>query len=313
MQLTQSPTHSDTSGVHRRVGVSRTSASGTRGVLLRVKEGVMHHNIALMAAGVAFFGMLALFPALIAAISLYGLLASPDQAQHLVSQLSAVLPEQARTLLLRQLAAITSRVPETLSWSAALALLLALYSASSGTHKLIEAIGLAYEQREARGYIKQRGVALLLTLGFIVAAVVAFGVVAVLPALLPNLGLHHPGESIIAYGRWPFLALCWLVGVGVLYAVAPYGERPLFRWLSWGSLLSTALWIAASFGLSLYAQHFSTLGATYGSLAGVVVLMLWIFIAPLAVLLGAELNAAIEAQSQQDAAAESTHPNRDAR
>lgn len=275
-------------------------AKGWKDVLWRVKDEMGKDNLGLVAAGVAFFAILALFPTLIAAISVYGLVFSPDEVQEQIAGLSDILPTEAREVLLGQLGSIVSRADTTLSWSAAFAILLALWSASSGTAKMMMAIGITYDEKSDRGFIKERGLALLLTVGFLVGTAVAVGLIAVLPAVGHFLGLGEFFEVVLLYGRWPVLALLAMAGLSLLYNVAPSRDRPKWRWVTWGAGVTTVLWLAASFAFSLYVQNFASFGETYGTLAGVIVLMLWIYLSTYVILIGAELNAELEAQTKQD-------------
>ena len=279
---------------------SEIPARGWKDVLKRVKGKLATHNIPMIAGGIAFFAMLAVFPALIAAVSLYGLLFSPAEVEEQIQAAARVLPQEARNVLRDQLRALVSRGNTGLGWGAALGILGALFSASAGTEKLMDAIGIAYEQPNKRGMVKQRGLALLLTLGFFAAGIAAFATVAVLPAVLDFLHIGGLGPLFLRYGRWPALALIVMVGLGVLYAVAPNRERARWRWISWGAVIATGLWIAASAGLSLYVSYFSSFGETYGTIGGVIALMLWMYLSAFALLLGAELNAESEAQTTKD-------------
>lgn len=283
-------------------------ARGWKDVLWRVRHEVAADNMGLIAAAVAFFAMLSIFPTLIAAISIYGLLVSPAQVQQQIESLSGILPAEARDVLVQQLHSIVTRTTTVLRWSAVVAAAGALWSASSGTEKLMKAIGIAYDEPEERGFIKQRALALLLTLGFITAGFLALGAIAVLPALLGHIGLGAVGGAIVEYGRWPVLALLAMVGLAVLYDVAPHRDRPRWRWVTWGSVVATVIWIVASIGFSIYVRNFGSFGETYGALAGVIVLMLWMFVSAYVILLGAELNSEMEAQTARDSTVGQTEP-----
>ncbi len=279
---------------------SEIPAKGWKDVLWRVKAKINEHNLVMIAGGIAFFAMLAIFPALIAIVSIYGLVYSPAEVESQIQSASSVLPADARRVLAEQLRALVSRSGSGLGWGAVFGIAGALFSASAGTEKLMDAIGIAYEERKGRGMVKQRGVALLLTLGFIVAGIVALGLVAVLPAVLDFLRLGGVGEALLRFGRWPTLAAFVMVGLAVLYAVAPYRDRARSRWVTWGAAVATGLWIAASAGLSLYVSSFSSFNETYGAIGGGIALMMWIYLSAFALLLGAELNAEMEAQTTKD-------------
>ncbi|MHA6794431.1 YihY/virulence factor BrkB family protein [Pseudonocardia bannensis] len=257
-------------------------------------------NVPMLAGGVAFFAFLALFPTLIAGLTLYGLVADPADVTRQLQAIAGTLPQSAQPLIADQLTAVTSSSSEALSIGLVLALLAALWSASSGTGNLIKAINLAYDEEETRGFVRLRGTALALTLGGIVFVLVALGLVAVVPVALDALGLGVVGRVVAQVARWALLIGVVVVGLAVVYRFAPDRDAPKFRWASTGAVVATALWIAGSAGFSLYVNFFGNYNKTYGALAGVVVLMLWLYLTSYIVLLGAEINAEAERQTARD-------------
>ncbi len=257
-------------------------------------------NVPILAAGVAFFAFLAIFPAMIAAITLYGLVADPETVAAQVRDLSAALPEQAQPILLDQLQSVASASSGALGFSLVISLLAALWSASSGTGNLLKAINIAYDEDESRGFLKVRGIALALTLGAIVFLLLTLALVAVVPVVLNVLPLGQVGTILAQVLRWVLLVALVVAALAVTYRIAPDRDQPRFSWVTTGSLVATVLWIIGSVAFSLYVNNFGSYNKTYGAIAGVVVLMLWLYLTSYIVLLGAEINAESERQTRAD-------------
>ena len=269
-------------------------------ILKRAWKEAKADQVPLIAAGVAFYAFLAIFPALIAAVLLYGLLADPSQVASQVDRVGKALPSSAQSLLSDQLTSLTSTSQQSLGIGLVIALAGALWSASGGMGNLITAVNIGYDEDEDRGFVKRKGLSLLMTLGAIVFVVVAIALVAVLPAVLNALGLPPVLRVGVEVVRWLGLVVAMMAALGVLYRVAPDRDAPRLRWVSVGAVTATVLWVIASAGFSLYVDRFSSYGKTYGSLAGVVVLLLWLWISAYVVLLGAEMNAEAEQQTGRD-------------
>jgi membrane protein len=257
-------------------------------------------NVSMLAGGVAFFAFLAIFPALIAALTLYGLVADPAQVAQQIESLAAALPQDARPILLDQLNALTVTSNGALTTGLIISLLAALWSASSGTGNLMQAVNIAYDEDETRGFIKLRAIALALTLGALVFVLVTLTLIAVVPPLLESLQLGVVGTVVAQVVRWGLLLVLVVVALAVVYRIAPDRDAPRFSWVSTGAVVAAALWILGSIGFSLYVNNFGSYNKTYGALAGVVVLMLWLFLTSYIVLLGAEINAESERQTRHD-------------
>ncbi len=254
----------------------------------------------LLAAGVAFYAFLSLVPTLIAAMLIYGLVTSPAEVQSQVESFTGVLPAEAQTLLRDQMTSLVSSSKSGLSLGVVISLLLALWSASGGTGNLITAVNLAYDEKETRGFVKRKLLALGMTLGAIAFFAVAASLVAVFPAVTNALGLTGVARLGVEALRWLLLLVALGIALGVLYRFAPDRDDPKFRWASVGAGVATVVWILASIGFSLYVNNFGSYGKTYGALAGVVVLLLWLWLSIVAVLLGAEVNAEAEKQTVKD-------------
>ena len=272
-------------------------AGGWKKLLLQTKQQVKEDQLPMVAGAMAFFSTLALFPGIIALISIYGLVSDPDDVERQISSLSTNLPRSVSELLSQFLHSTAAQADATLGWGAALGILGAIWSASSGTVALIKAVNIAYSETETPSVLKLRAKALLLTLGLIIAVGVAIGLIAVVPAILSQLGLREPLQVLFSIARWPLLALAMIGALGAIYRYAPNRPRPRWRWVSWGAVLATLGWLGASLLFSLYVSQFGSFGNTYGPVAGVIVLMLWLFVSSFLVLLGAEVNAELEAQA----------------
>jgi membrane protein len=254
----------------------------------------------IIAGGVAFFGFLSIFPALIAMISIYGLVASPETVARQVEDLSAQLPEDAAALIGDQLESIAANSGSALTWGLVVSILAALWSASGGVGNIITAINLAYDEVETRKFIKLKGTALILTLGAIIFVLITFGLVAVVPVVLDALPLGIVGTILAQVLRWTLLLAVFAGALAVLYRVAPDRDDPKLRWVSLGSIAVTIVWALVSLGFSFYVDNFGSYDKTYGAIAGVIVLMLWLYLTCFLVLLGAEINSEAEHQTAQD-------------
>lgn len=269
-------------------------------VLRRAWKEAKADQVPLIAAGVSFYAFLAIFPALIAAILLYGLLANPSDVADQVDSIGSALPSSAQQLLSEQMTTLTKTSQQSLGIGLIVALVLALWSASGGMGNLITAVNITYDEDDERNLVVRKGLALLMTLGAIVFVVVAIALVAVLPAVLDALGLPVIVQVLVQIVRWVGLVVAMMCALAVLYRVAPDRDAPKMRWVSVGAVTATILWVIASIGFSLYVDNFSSYGKTYGSLAGVVILLLWLWITNYLVLLGAEMNAEAEQQTARD-------------
>ena len=275
-------------------------AQGWKQVLLRTKQEVKDDNIPLLAAGVAFYAFIALFPALIAAVTVYGLLADPAQVEEQVASLTDTLPEDAASLLTDQLTEITSGSSTALGWGLLASLAGALFAASGGVQNLIKAVNIAYDEEETRGFLKLRGLALLLTVVAVVFVAVAVGLIAVLPVVLEAANLGSLATIGVQLARWAGLVVFVLIALAIVYRYAPDRDNPKLVWVGLGSIVATVLWIIGSAAFSLYVSNFSSYGKTYGALAGVVVLLLWLWLSSLVILIGAEINSETEQQTGKD-------------
>lgn len=248
----------------------------------------------LLAAGVAFYAFTSLFPALIAGVSLYGLVASPQTVAEQSERLEDLLPADAASLVTGQIEQLTATSSGALGAATVVALALALWSASGGVGNLLTAINLMFGLGDDRSFVRRKALALAMTVAAILFAIAAIGLIAVLPAVL-NLVDAVPGVRWAAeIARWLILIALVMGVIAMMYRLAPNRPRPA-RFISRGVVVASALWLLVSVGFSLYVNSFGNYSKTYGALAGVVVLLLWLWIGLFAVLFGAALQAVDEA------------------
>jgi membrane protein len=272
-----------------------------RGWLQIVKRGwaeAKADQVPLLGAGVAFYGFLALFPALIALVLIYGLVADPAQIASQIGQLTAALPDEVSKIITDQLQLLSTQQTKA-GIGAVLAIALALWAASGGMSNLMTAISTAYDEEEKRSFVKKRLLALALTLGAIVFLIVMLSLVAVFPVLADMID-SGVVRVLLQIVRWALIAVLVSLALAVLYRVAPDRDAPKVRWVSVGAVAATVLWLLASVGFSLYVANFSSYAKTYGAIAGIVVTLMWLWITSYAILLGAEVNAESEQQTVQD-------------
>jgi membrane protein len=273
---------------------------GWRAVLRRVANEAISDEVGMAAASCGFYALLALFPAISVAISLYGLVADPLTVAGQLEGLRGVLPASTFDLIAARVHDLAATGPTKLSWGLALGLAVALWSAMNGTKAIISALNVAYEERERRGFLRLNLVALLFTLGGILGVVLALAVIVVVPAAL---AFAWPGPLAAAAVRACSFGLLLgfvMLGLALLYRFAPSRAGARWRWITPGSLLAAGLWLAASLAFSFYVGNFGAYDAAYGALGGVVVALLWFYLSAYAVILGAELNAELELQTRRD-------------
>ena len=265
--------------------VTTTVAAGKR-----LPERIRAHNTTLVAAGVAFYSFLAFIPALIATVSIYGLIADPSDVKRQVESIASALPEEVQRFLNFQLTSIVNADRAGVSVTLAISILIALWSASGGMAALISGIHVAHEADEPKGMVKKRGKALALTLGAIVVVGLVVVLVSALPSLVDNV-LGGGTRTFVNVGRWPVVAAVMVVSIGLLYRLTVGHRGRWFGIVSEGTLLAAVGWLVLSILFAFYTANFASYAKTYGSLATIVVLLLWLWLSALAVLLGAELDA----------------------
>lgn len=257
-------------------------------------------NLSTECAGVAFFGLFSLFPAIVAAVLVYGLVADAALVREHLAVARDFLPGAAYQILEDRVVALASQPASSLGIGLLVSLVLALWSASRGVSTMILVIGLAYRETDERGFLTGVVISVLFTLGgaaFLLFAVLA---VAAIPAIVSILPLGPAEETLVELVRWPVLAVVVMLAITCLYRFGPDRENPKWRWILPGAVLSSALWLIFSFAFSFYVDNFASYDAYFGSLAAIVVLMLWLYYSIMIIVLGAVLNAELEYQTERD-------------
>ena len=281
---------------------------GWRDIALRVKREVAKDRLSIISAGVAFYGLLASLPALGALISIYGLLFDPRQVMDQIAAMRGFMPGEAVDLLVKQLTELASADTTALGLGVAGGVILALWSASAGVRTMMEALNVAYNETEKRGFFKRMALSLGLTLAVVLIGLVAVASVVLLPAVLDLLGLGSVLEGIVYWVRWPIVAVVFWFGLLVMYRYGPSRDHPKWSWVSVGGIVVTVLWLAGSVLFSWYVENFGNYNKTYGSMGAVVILLMWLLISAYMVLIGAEINAEMERQTRQDTTVDEPQP-----
>lgn len=266
----------------------------------RVKNQIAIDHIPIVAAGITFYFFLAIFPALAAIISVYGLVVEPAQVASQIANLTSGLPQNAHEMISGFGERLTGKSGEELGWGVALSILVSLWSANKGTKAIFEGLNIAYDQEENRSFIKKNAITLLATLLALITGIVAMALIAGLPAITGMLGLPDGVKTLIDYLRWPLLAIIVMAFLAWIYKVAPNRDSPKIRWVTAGTVVATLLWLLGSVIFSLYVDNFGKFDNTYGSFAAIVILMLWFFLTAFIILLGGEINSETEHQTAAD-------------
>jgi len=283
-------------------------ARGLKDVFWRIVSGVMEDRVTLIAAGVTYYLLLALFPAASVLVSLYGLMADPAAIADRIASLGSVMPAEALDIFLNQVRALSAERGATLSAGLVGGLALALWSANNGIKALFDAMNVAYREKEKRSIVRLNLVSLAFTFGaFLIAIVILFSM-GVVPAVLNYFWLDRWAELIIRVARWPIMMVFVGFGIMALYRFGPSREPAKVRWLTWGAVFSTLLWFAASLGVSFYLSNIANYNATYGTLGALIGFMVWTWISAIIVIVGAEINAELEHQTTRDSTTGTPRP-----
>lgn len=275
-------------------------SGGWKAIAQRSLGEIKSDYIVLMSAGVAFKLFLALFPAIVAAVTIWSLVSDPQTIMTQTENFTSALPGEAAEFLQSQIDNVAQSGRAALSVALITSVALALWSASGGMAGIMEGCNAAYDEVESRSFPVKRGIALVLMVGAILFLILTLSIIAVLPALLGNVGLGSVARTTIRILQWPVLAVIVMVSLAVIYKYAPDRDHPEFRWSSWGAVIATVLWLIGSALFTVYVSNFGSFGRTYGTFAAIIIVMLWLWLTSFMILMGAEINAEMERQTVKD-------------
>jgi membrane protein len=266
-------------------------------ILTRTWQRASKDNLSGLAAGVAFYALLSIFPTLTALVSLYGLVADPNMVARQVTTMEGVLPPEAVKLVATWIQIFVQGPPSRFGIGLIVSMLFAFWSAWSATSILMTAIHICYGDEEKRGFVRFNLHAVALTGGLALFGIVALVLIAVLPAALTFLPVPDAWGDVIALIRWPILAGIIIIALAIIYHYAPDRAEPKWQWVSWGAAVAATLWILGSVAFTTYVSKVGNYDRTYGSLSAVIILLLWLDLSVYITLIGAELNAEIDRQA----------------
>jgi membrane protein len=279
---------------------SEIPAKGWKDILWRMYQNLPEHRVLAMAAGVTFYVLLAIFPAFAALVSVYGFFGDPSTIRQHLNDLSNVLPGGATEVIGDQLQRLTSQPASKLGFALFFGLAVSLWSANAGMKALFDALNVVYGEKENRSFIKLNVISLAFTIGALLFMVLALTAITVLPVILNDLGLATATEWLIELGKWPLLLTGVALGIALVYRYGPSREKPRWRWVTWGSVGAAIAWLTMSLLFSWYSANFGSYDKTYGSLGAAIGFMTWMWLSSTVILVGAELDAEMEHQTERD-------------
>ena len=285
---------------HDAAKPSEIPARGWWAIAKRVAAKVSSDRVMTEAAAITFYALLALFPALAATVSLYGLIADPATISDHLDTLSGVVPGGGMQIISDQVHSLAANGDKALGFAALLGFLTSLWSANQGTKALFDALNVVYAETEKRGFLLRTAVTLAFTLGGIVFVLLALTAVVAVPVVLGFVGLGGVADPLLRLLRWPLLLVALAVLLACIYRFGPSRERARWQWVSWGGGFAAVAWVVGSIAFSYYVSHFGSYDKTYGSLGAAVGFLTWIWLSATIVLIGAELNAEMEQQTARD-------------
>jgi membrane protein len=273
-------------------------ARGWKDILLRMYSNISTHRIMALAAGMTYYSLLAIFPALAALVALYGIFADPSTIARHLDQLGGVVPGGAIGIAREQLSRVASKGSQTLGLTFLIGLGVSLWSANAAMKSLFDTLNIVYREDEKRGFIKLNAMSLLFTVGGIIFVLAALGSIVVIPVILGYVGLSDAADLLLRLGSWPAMLAVLGFALALIYRYGPSRREPRWRWITWGSAMAAVMWLAVSGLFSWYAANFGKFNETYGSLGAVIGFMTWLWISAIVILLGAELE--MEHQTARD-------------
>jgi len=276
------------------------STLGWRDIIKRVFDAVSKERMSILSAGVAFYSVLAIFPAFAAILTVYALVADPQTVTEHLHRANGLLPGDVLVIFNDQLSSLASRPAQGLGMNLIVGLLFAVWSAHKGVDALVSAIGAAYHEPETRGFFKLQAITYAMTMVAVIFVVLLLVLMVVVPSITAMLPTPGWWETIAPVLRWIIFIAIVSLAIGTLYRFAPARRPAQWRWLSLGSICATVMWLIGSAAFSFYVSRFGTYNETYGTLGAIIVLLLWFFISSYAIILGAALNAEMEHQTLRD-------------
>jgi membrane protein len=273
--------------------------AGWKDITLRTIDSIKYNHLSIIAAGVAFFLLLGIIPSLTAALMIYGYFADPQDLRATFDATARFLPGDVYNILIDQLESLAERESGA-GIAAVVSIVTAVWAGTRGTKGLIQAINIAYREREKRNLVIKFVTSIVLTCALIFVGIAALLLVGALPAIIGYLPITYAQETLISWARWPVLLLANMLLLALLYRHAPSRRTPRWRWVSAGSVVATFVWIAASAGFSFYVSSFGNFNETYGTLGAAVIFLLWLYLTAFLILIGAVINAEMEHQTSAD-------------
>ncbi len=266
--------------------------------LLATKESISNKRIGILAAGIAYFMTLAFFPLIAASIAIAGFVIEPSQIQSVAQSIQSFFPKDIADLINDQLTgALNNKSANVVI--AIFAILLALFSVSGAAQNAVNASNAAYDVEEDRGFLSLRIVSVVVMLIFMaVGAVIILLLLLNAPSLV-DLGLHPIAAGIISIGRWLVLPILLSLALAFFYRYGPNHKSPRWQWVSWGSVIAAVLWLLVTVAFFIYARYFAHFSESYGTFAGIIVLMTWLNLSAFVILLGAEINNRLQRQTKR--------------
>lgn len=287
---------------------SEIPSKGWKDILLRAYSNVSKHRILALAAGMTYYSILAIFPAIAALVAMYGLFSDPTAIGRHLDQLTGFLPGGAIDVAREQLTRVASKGTQTLGLTFLIGLATSLWSANAAMKSLFDTLNIVHGEEEKRGFLTLNATSLGFTFGGVVFILAALGSIVVVPVVLNYIGLSNAGDRLLRVGRWPAMYLILTFALAVIYRYGPSRQAARWRWITWGSAIAALLWLAASGLFSWYAASFGKFNETYGSLGAVIGFMTWLWISAIVILLGAEIDAEMEHQTARDTTTGSPKP-----
>lgn len=281
-------------------GPSEIPARGWWHALKRVAMGFIEDRVMTEAAGVTFYALLALFPAIACLISFYGLVTDPSTLGAQLAGLDGVVPAGGIDIIRGQITALTGSSQQALGVGAFISLATSLWSANAGMKSLFDALNIVYHEHEKRSFVRLTLLSFAFTLGAIAFVILALLAVVAVPVVLNVVGLGSDTGFLLRVARWPAVLVVLTGALALIYRYGPSRRPARWQWVSWGGGIAAVLWLVASIGFSYYVANFGSYNKTYGTLGAVIGFMTWIWISSLVVLMGAELNAELEQQTHRD-------------